>query len=141
GGDDAPVGLDVYGLEMASAAAREQRLHDASIAEAGVERAVRPVANEAEARGEAVRLAGEDDLAVALERQGMGVLEGADLGRRPASLAERLVELARGCVAEDAEGRVRVSALHLTDGQDFSVGLDLHVLGSLRPVRGGPAAE
>src|SRR5439155_7270847 len=59
GGDDAPVGLDVYGLEMASAAAREQRLHDASIAEAGVERAVQPVANEAEARGEAVRLAGE----------------------------------------------------------------------------------
>src|SRR5207244_10060617 len=75
------------------------------------------------------------------ERQGVGLLERADLGRLPASAAEGLVELARGRVAEDAEGRVRVPALKVSDGEDFSVGLELHVLGSLRPVRGRLAPE
>jgi hypothetical protein len=106
-------------------------VHDTSIAEAGIEAAVRPVASEREAeRVPAVRLSRDHDPAVRLHGDGTRELEAPEVGFDPAALPEGRIELAVGQVAEGAEVPARGPVDQLADRDDPPVALDGHVFGA-----------
>jgi hypothetical protein len=91
----------------------------------------------------AVGFARDDDLAIALDCDGVRELERAEVEGDPACAREGAVERALGQVAEDAEVPVGVPVLHLADDDDLPVRLDRDVLGAFREVvvRGRPNLE
>ena len=106
--DDLAVGLDGDGT--GEVAGRAECGGDfPARAETGVERAVRvvPRQGDIEVGARDDRLAGRDDLAVRLNRDGLGrAPTGSEVGRHFAVQAEGRVESAVGPIAEEGEARV-----------------------------------
>jgi hypothetical protein len=135
-GDQSSIGLDRQRAQKTAAAVAEGRKHLAAEAERGVDLAVGVVARKRElgvddAVDEACTNAGDDELAIGLHRQRIGLLAGevhaAQVARGLASDTERGVE---GPIRVEANEREAAAAGKGSLGQDHdhSVRLNHHAL-------------